>query len=56
MLLLIGKATTDSNSFDGVFGVDLYCLGVLCELEGSHGLLPCARFGRDLSHSSLDSS
>ena len=56
MLLPIGEAATDSNSFAGVFGIDLYRLGVLYGLEGSCGLLPHAGFGCDLSHGSLDSS
>ena len=56
VLLPIGKATTDSNGFAGLFGVDLYRLGVLCGLEVSRGLLTHVGFGHDLGHCSLDSS
>ena len=56
MLLLVGKAATDRNNFVGVFGVNLYRLGVLSGLEGSHRLLPHARLGCDFGHGSLDSS
>ena len=50
VLLLVGKAATDPNGFVGVFGVDLYCLGVLDGLEGSHRLLPCAGLKCDFGH------
>ena len=56
VLLLVGKAATDSNGLAGIFRVDLYHLGVFSGLEGPRGLLPCARFRRDFSHGGLDSS
>ena len=34
VLLLVGKAATDSNGLAGIFRVDLYHLGVFSVLEG----------------------
>ena len=55
-LLLVGKTATDSNGFVGIFGVDLYRLGVFSGLEGSHRLLPYAGFRHDFSHGGQDTS
>ena len=56
VLLLVRKAATDSNGHAGIFGVDLYRLGVFSGLEGPRRLLPCAGFRRDFGHGGLDSS
>ena len=55
MLLPVRKATTDLNGFAGVFGIDLYRLGVLSGHEDSHRLLPCAGLRCNFGHGCLES-
>ena len=55
-LLPVRKTATDSNGFAGIFGVDLYRLGVFSGLEGPCRLLPSAGFRHDFGHGGLDSS